>query len=248
VADTALTPADEPGLVDRARRFARSHLVLLFVFGAILLVALVALVNVFAGEDGFSLIDSATGEWAYLATFVLIFGDAVIPILPGETTLNAASTLAAAGVLELGLVMVAGAAGAIVGDSTLYWIARSARGRFEHQLESARRNERLGAALDFLGSSAPILLVAGRYVPGARFVINSTMGVSGYPYRRFIIWSALGGTIWSIYTCSLAYLVATALAGFPLASVVISGVITTAAIAVIFVVMRRRHASAEAPA
>jgi hypothetical protein len=37
----------------------------------------------------------------------------VFPVLPGETTLNAASTLASQGTLELPLVILAGALGAI---------------------------------------------------------------------------------------------------------------------------------------
>ncbi len=219
---------------------------LVVVGGLLVVVALVAVVRALAGSDGFSLVDGASGEWAYLATFVLVFGDAIVPLLPGETTLNAASTLASAGSLDLGLVMLAGALGAVLGDSSLYWIARSARGKVEHQLERARGSSRLSAALDFLGSSAPLLLVAGRYVPGARFVINATMGVSAFPYPRFIVWSTIGGVVWSVYTCGLAYLVATALAGFPLASVVISGVITTTAIAAIFVVVRRKGKAASA--
>jgi len=45
--------------------------------------------------------------------------------------------------------------------------------------------------------------------------------------------------LWSIYPCVLAYLVATALSGFPLASVVISGVVTTIAIVILIAVVRR---------
>ena len=56
--------------------------------------------------------------------FFLVAADAVIPIFPGETTLNAASTFAANGDLELWLVIVLGALGALIGDSSLYWIAR----------------------------------------------------------------------------------------------------------------------------
>ena len=48
-----------------------------------------------------------------------MFLDAVCPIFPGETTLNAASTLAANGKLHLWLVIVAAAVGAILGDSAL---------------------------------------------------------------------------------------------------------------------------------
>jgi hypothetical protein len=49
----------------------------------------------------------------------MVFGDAICALLPGETTLNAASTLAANGELELWLVIVAGAIGAIAGDSVI---------------------------------------------------------------------------------------------------------------------------------
>ncbi len=140
--------------------------------------------------------------------------------------------------------MLAGALGAVVGDSTLYWIARGSRKRIEPQIEKAKQNEKVTMALDFMGSSAPMLIVLGRYVPGLRFVVNATMGLSQYPYPKFLLWSTIGGVAWSVYTCGLAYLVATTLEDFPLASVIISGLITTAAIAAIFIVVRhRRHQS-----
>ena len=60
------------------------------------------------------------------------------------------------------------------------------------------------------------------------------------PYRVFLPWSALGGMLWSVYTCGLAYLVGSALDDFPLASVVISGLITTAVIVVFFMYQRRQ--------
>lgn len=233
--------APEASLVRRAWGTARRRplvAVLIVVTG----VALLAFVlHVLAGSSDFSLVDAGVGEWAYLAVFLLVVGDAICALLPGETTLNAAATLAAAGSLRLGLVMLAGAAGAIVGDSALYWIARASGRKVKPQLEKAEQNERVASALAFLGTSAPVMLVAGRYVPGLRFVVNATMGLSAYPYRRFLIWSSLGGVLWSVYTCGLAYVVATALSNFPLASVVISGVITTLALGAIFLVVRRRR-------
>ena len=56
---------------------------------------------------------------SYLGVALLVFLDAVCPVFPGETTLDAASTLAAQGKFNLGLVILAGAAGAIAGDSAL---------------------------------------------------------------------------------------------------------------------------------
>jgi membrane-associated protein len=231
----------------KARRLLRKRSVLIGL-ATIVLVGVVAFVlHATGASDGFSLVDADAGDWSYLAVFLLVFGDAVFPIFPGETTLNAAATLAADGVLDLGLVILAGALGAIIGDSALYWIARLCSGRIEPQLQKAKENDKVAAALDFLGTSAPMLLIAGRYVPGVRFAVNATMGLSHFPYRRFVLWSAIGGALWAAYTCLLAYAVGTALAEFPLASVVISGFITTAALAVIFVVVRRRRAPAKQP-
>ena len=79
-----------------------------------------------------------------------------------------------------------------------------------------------------------------------RFAVNASMGLSNIAYRRFFPWSVLGGALWSVYTCALAYRVSTTLSGFPLASLVISSLITSAALAAIYFVDRRRRKGAEA--
>lgn len=179
--------------------------------------------------------------WPYLAVFALVFGDAVIAVLPGETTLNTASTLAAQGVLQLPWVMLAGAVGAVVGDSALYWIARSFRPRVQPRLDAALKNPKVQTAQEVLGSTSTELLVFGRYVPGMRFVVNASLGLAGHPYRDFVRWSALGGTLWSIYNCSVAYLVGTALVDAPVASIAMSALASTVVVSVVGIVLVRRY-------
>jgi membrane-associated protein len=203
-------------------------------------IAVVVILVSIGGDDGFGQLEADNPTRTYFLVFFFVAADAVIPIFPGETTLNAASTFAANGDLELWLVIVLGALAAFVGDSSLYWIARRSSSRLTPQLERARKSKRVAAALDFLDRGAPVLLVFGRYVPGLRFVINSTMGMNRYPYGKYLPWSALGAVLWSTYTCVLAYLVGSSLDNYPLASVYISGLITTVLMAVIFLVMRRR--------
>ena len=166
--------------------------------------AVVVLVSI-GGDDGLGQLDAENPTRTYFLVFFFVAADAVIPVFPGETTLNAASALAAAGDLELWIVIVLGALAALVGDSSLYWIARGSSARITPQLERARKNTRVAAALDFLDRGAPVLLVFGRYVPGLRFVINATMGMNRYPYPKYLPWSALGAVLWSTYTCVLAY-------------------------------------------
>ena len=205
----------------------------------VVLVGIVAVLFALDDGDGFGLIQPRDSP-SYLAVFLLIAADAVIPVFPGETTLNAASTLAAQGELELLWVIVAGALGAIVGDSTLFFLARRSAARVRPQLDRALRNERVASAYAYLDRSAPVLLLFGRYVPGLRFVINTTMGLSDRRYRDFLPWSAVGGALWSTYTCVLAYWVGSKLDDFPLASVVISGLITTLLMTAFYFAERRR--------
>ena len=210
------------------------------------LVAVVVVLFSVDHGDGLGLIESDEAL-SYLMVFVLVACDAVIPVFPGETTLNAASTLASQGQLELLPIIVAGALGAIIGDSTLFYIARRSSARVQPQLDRALRNPRVGAAYAYLDRGAPALLVFGRYVPGLRFVINTTMGLSGRPYRDFIPWSALGGVLWSTYTCLLAYWVGSAIDDYPAASIVISGAITTSVMAAFFLAERRRKRRSAEP-
>ena len=152
---------------------------------------------------------------SYFGIAALVFLDAVCPVFPGETTLNAGSTLAAQGALDLLPVIIAGSVGAVVGDSALYWIARLFSQHLTEQVDKAKRNEKVASALELLGNRAPLLLVVGRFVPGVRFVVNATFGIAKLPYRQFLLWSTIGGVLWSVYTCLLAYAVGTALADFP---------------------------------
>ena len=52
-----------------------------------------------------------------------------------------------------------------------------------------RQNPTVRRGFDLLDSSAPVLIIGGRYVPGMRFVVNATMGLSDIRYRRFLPWS-----------------------------------------------------------
>jgi len=205
-----------------------------------LVIGLCAAFTYINSGDGLLPSDSSNPETWYVVVFLMVWLDAVVPIFPGETTLNAASTAAANGTISLAPVIWMGALGAIVGDSTLFWIARHFSHRMGPQIERARANDRVRDALATMNSSAAVLIVGGRYVPGMRFVVNATMGLSDIKYRRFLAWSVLSGILWSTYTCALAYKVSTELAGFPLASVVISGLVTTIALAAIFMFVRRR--------
>jgi membrane protein DedA with SNARE-associated domain len=96
--------------------------------------------------------------------------------------------------------MLAGALGAILGDSSLFWIARKSAAKMQPHLDEALENPKVRIAWESLDRSPGLLIVAGRYVPGMRFALDASMGLSNIPYRRFFPWSVLGGALWSVYT------------------------------------------------
>lgn len=72
------------------------------------------------------------------------------------------------------------------------------------------------------------------------------MGLSETPYFTFLPWSAIGGVLWSTYTCLLAYWIGSTLEDYPMASVIIPGAVTTAIMGIVFLRARDTRRSAAA--
>ncbi len=144
---------------------------------------------------------------AYLIVFAFAIADAVVPAVPSETALITAGLLCVVGELSLGWVILAGAAGAFIGDGISYalgrYLGRPAQERFfdgkraRTALEWARNQFRLRGGL---------VIVVGRYVPGGRTAVTFTGGVIHYPYPKFAAFDAVAAILWATYAALLGYL------------------------------------------
>jgi membrane-associated protein len=184
-----------------------------------------------------SSIDLETLDHLYAVIFGFVVFDAIIPIFPSESLLTTGSNLAAQEGSDISLagLIVAGTLGAIVGDSILYWLSRTVlRRSFEDRVEQAQRNEKIRRSMEVVDQTASLMIVFGRFVPGLRFVIGATMGITRYPYRKFLMWDAIGSTFWATYTCVVCYLVATVIDDKPVLSVLVSVGVTTALLGVMY--------------
>ena len=184
-------------------------------------------------------------EHPYLLVFLFVWWDAIVPVFPSESLLNTGATLIASGDLdlELWLLILAGSLGAIIGDSTLYWLARTVGRKYlGAKLEKAKEDPKVSSAFQVLGQSAPVVIVAGRFVPGMRFVIGVTMGIERYPYRKFLTFSILGGFLWAGFNCSFSYLIgSTRLGEYSLLSLLISAAVTGGMLAVLYKSLKRNY-------
>ncbi|WP_040495472.1 DedA family protein [Ilumatobacter nonamiensis] len=179
--------------------------------------------------------------YAIIAGFVIL--DAVIPIFPSESLLTTASNLAAqsGSDIQLWKLIAAGTAGAIIGDSVLYWLSRTVlRNRMSVQVEKAQQNEKVARAMAVLSGTAGMLIVFGRFVPGLRFMIGATMGLTEFPYPKFLMWDSIGGFFWAAYTCIFCYLVASVIEDKPLISIAVSIVVTTGLLGLLYRPIKRQ--------
>src|SRR5215467_3117193 len=148
------------------------------------------------------------GAWIYAILFLIVFletGVVVTPFLPGDSLLFATGALAAAGVLDLGAVLVLLGAAAIIGDNMNYWIGRGVGPRVftedsrwlkrEYLLQTKRYYERHGGKTVVLARFMPIVRTFSPFVAG--------IGRMGYP--RFLAFDIGGGIFWVCAFTLLGY-------------------------------------------
>jgi membrane-associated protein len=142
-----------------------------------------------------------------LGVFLILFAETGLLIgffLPGDSLLFTAgllcTTSATAAVhLSLPAVLVAAAAGALLGAQVGYLIGRRAGPRLLDRPDRPRLQDavsRSRVALDRYGAGKAIVLA--RFIPLVRTVLNPMAGTVGVPVRVFTIWQVIGGLVWSI--------------------------------------------------
>jgi membrane protein DedA with SNARE-associated domain/membrane-associated phospholipid phosphatase len=148
--------------------------------------------------------------WAYVVLALLAAAESAAFVglaIPGETAMLLGGFLAFQGRVHLGVMMAAGAAGAVVGDQLGYQLGRA----FGEPLKRSRLGRRVGrdrwargeAYLRERGGRAVFL---GRFVGLLRALVPALAGMARMPYRTFLPWNAAGGIIWAPGFVLLGYL------------------------------------------
>jgi membrane protein DedA with SNARE-associated domain len=164
--------------------------------------SLFATASLFSEVKEFANDAAAYGYWAIM---LIVAGDGVFPILPGETVIVAAAVLAADGARSLPLVILAGAVGAVIGDSAAFWIGRRGSGPLRRWIGRFAGPDRLMAAERMVRRQGPALVFTGRFLPGIRIAINLSCGAGQMSYPRFLLFDALGALVWSAQAALLGY-------------------------------------------
>lgn len=147
------------------------------------------------------------GAWVYALLFAIIFcetGLVVTPFLPGDSLLFVVGTLAAAGGMDIVLVMALLVAAALCGDNVNYWIGRWAGPKVFRAEASRWLNRRhLDRTHAFYERHGGKAIIIARFVPIVRTYVPFVAGIGAMPYARFLAFSVVGALAW-VVSLSLA--------------------------------------------
>jgi membrane-associated protein len=139
------------------------------------------------------------GVWIYALLFLIVFvetGVVVMPLLPGDSLLFAAGTLAAAGHMDIVLLLALLFAAAVLGDSCNYLVGRLIGPRVYDWDSRWIKREYLRRTQDFFARHGGKAVILARFVPIIRTCMPFIAGVGAMHYRRFLIFNVVGGGLW----------------------------------------------------
>lgn len=147
-----------------------------------------------------------SSPWFYVVIFAIAFFDSVIPAVPSETTVILGGIAAGQGELLIVVVLLMGALGAFLGDSTAYLIGSRSGGWMSRLLFRGENGERrLEQAREQIRTRGGLLLITARFIPGGRTALTFSCGLTHQNYGWFVRWDAVACVIWASYAGLLGY-------------------------------------------
>jgi membrane protein DedA with SNARE-associated domain len=142
-------------------------------------------------------------QGGYLGLFLLMFAETVFPPIPSEVIMSMAGLQVAKGHMALAPAIMAGSAGAMLGNIAWYLVARrlgmqrlkplvDRHGRWlTMDWNEVDRGERWFMRHGYL------FVCIGRMLPTMRSLISVPAGLMRMPFLPFVGWSSLGTVGWS---------------------------------------------------
>jgi membrane-associated protein len=140
------------------------------------------------------------GAWIYLILFLIVFcetGLVVTPFLPGDSLLFVAGTVAAAGGMDIHLLVLLLVIAAVLGDAVNYGVGHYIGPRIFSHSESRWLNPKhLQRAHDFYEKYGGKTIIIARFVPIVRTYAPFVAGAASMTYSRFALYNVSGAVLW----------------------------------------------------
>ncbi len=146
------------------------------------------------------------GAWVYAILFLIVFcetGLVVTPFLPGDSLLFVAGTVAAAGGMDIHLLVALLIVAAVLGDALNYAFGHYLGPRVFKSQESRWLNPRhLERAHAFYERHGGPTIIIARFVPIIRTYAPFVAGAARMVYPKFALYNVTGAVLW---VASLGY-------------------------------------------
>jgi membrane protein DedA with SNARE-associated domain len=156
-------------------------------------------------------IEQIIQEWGSGGVAFLMFLENLFPPIPSEIVLPLAGYYVAEGDLSLPAALVAGSAGSLIGVTLWYlgarWLGTRGVQRFarDHGRFLTLSPQDIDHVNDWFEKHGRKAVILGRLVPGIRTLISIPAGIFGMPLGRFLIYTAIGTTLWSVLLLLAGY-------------------------------------------
>jgi membrane protein DedA with SNARE-associated domain len=146
-------------------------------------------------------------HYGYAVVALLVGLEGVGIPLPGETALLAAAALAARGHLWFPGVIIASAIGVALGGMGGYGIGHTAGHAVvvRYGAWAGITPDKLDRTREFFKKHGAGAVIVGRFVPVVRILTGIIAGLTEMSFRRFALYNALAGILWSLVIGTAGY-------------------------------------------
>ena len=149
------------------------------------------------------------GVWIYGILFLIIFcetGLVVMPLLPGDSLLFAAGSIAAIGKMNIHLMVVLLIIAAILGDAVNFMVGKFFGEKlFANPNSKIFKQSHLQKTQQFYAKHGGKTIILARFIPIVRTFAPFVAGMGHMTYHHFLAYNVIGGVLWVTLFSYLGY-------------------------------------------
>ena len=149
------------------------------------------------------------GVWIYGILFLIIFcetGLVVMPLLPGDSLLFAAGSIAAIGKMNIHLMVVLLIIAAILGDAVNFMVGKFFGEKlFANPNSKIFKQSHLQKTQQFYAKHGGKTIILARFIPIVRTFAPFVAGMGHMSYHHFLAYNVIGGVLWVTIFSYLGY-------------------------------------------
>ena len=149
------------------------------------------------------------GVWIYGILFLIIFcetGLVVMPLLPGDSLLFAAGSIAAIGEMNIHLMVVLLIIAAILGDAVNFMVGKFFGEKlFANPNSKIFKQSHLQKTQQFYAKHGGKTIILARFIPIVRTFAPFVAGMGHMTYHHFLAYNVIGGVLWVTLFSYLGY-------------------------------------------